>query len=229
MYLVTAIEESEPAAAGKSIVTVSGGTGINAEVTVKGDKAEIVVVDKNGEETKADKVVITSVTALKQTGAEEVSVKLDKNLIVEFDIEDVDKTSTSDTITIVNNKNTVTVKSGSKEIITIEAKELIADANAVVTVKYTEETIQVLYGDVVVFDIDISDIAASNGKLTVKFADGKIKVFNSKGELLITIMSSLAQEESRSISENVTWGNGKEVMVERTVTESLTQPGGPSP
>ena len=29
---------------------------------------------------------------------------------------------------------------------------------------------------------------------------------DSKGELLITIMSSLAQEESRSISENVTWG-----------------------
>ena len=30
-----------------------------------------------------------------------------------------------------------------------------------------------------------------------------------KGELLITIMSSLAQEESRSISENVTWGHRK--------------------
>ena len=30
-----------------------------------------------------------------------------------------------------------------------------------------------------------------------------------KGELLITIMSSLAQEESRSISENVTWGQRK--------------------
>jgi hypothetical protein len=29
---------------------------------------------------------------------------------------------------------------------------------------------------------------------------------DSKGELLITIMSSLAQEESRSISENVAWG-----------------------
>lgn len=29
------------------------------------------------------------------------------------------------------------------------------------------------------------------------------------GELLITIMSSLAQEESRSISENVTWGHRK--------------------
>jgi hypothetical protein len=30
-----------------------------------------------------------------------------------------------------------------------------------------------------------------------------------KGELLITIMSSLTQEESRSISENVTWGHRK--------------------
>lgn len=33
--------------------------------------------------------------------------------------------------------------------------------------------------------------------------------FDSKGDLLITIMSSLAQEESRSISENVTWGQRK--------------------
>jgi DNA invertase Pin-like site-specific DNA recombinase len=33
--------------------------------------------------------------------------------------------------------------------------------------------------------------------------------FDGKGELLITIMSSLAQEESRSISENVTWGQRK--------------------
>lgn len=36
-----------------------------------------------------------------------------------------------------------------------------------------------------------------------------IYTFDSKGELLITIMSSLAQEESRSISENVTWGQRK--------------------
>ena len=37
---------------------------------------------------------------------------------------------------------------------------------------------------------------------------GNAKAFNfdGKGELLLTIMSSLAQEESRSISENVTWG-----------------------
>ena len=31
-----------------------------------------------------------------------------------------------------------------------------------------------------------------------------------KTELLITIMSSLAQEESRSISENTTWGKRKQ-------------------
>jgi hypothetical protein len=36
-----------------------------------------------------------------------------------------------------------------------------------------------------------------------------IWTFDGKGELLITIMSSLAQEESRSISENVTWGHRK--------------------
>jgi DNA invertase Pin-like site-specific DNA recombinase len=40
----------------------------------------------------------------------------------------------------------------------------------------------------------------------VYFEKENIWTFDGKGELLITIMSSLAQEESRSISENVTWG-----------------------
>jgi len=43
----------------------------------------------------------------------------------------------------------------------------------------------------------------------VWFHKENIYTFDSKGELLITIMSSLAQEESRSISENVTWGQRK--------------------
>ena len=43
----------------------------------------------------------------------------------------------------------------------------------------------------------------------VYFEKEAIWTFDSKGELLITIMSSLAQEESRSISENVTWGQRK--------------------
>ena len=41
------------------------------------------------------------------------------------------------------------------------------------------------------------------------FEKEQIYTFDSKGELLLTIMSSLAQEESRSISENVTWGQRK--------------------
>lgn len=41
------------------------------------------------------------------------------------------------------------------------------------------------------------------------FEKENIWTFDAKGELLITIMSSLAQEESRSISENVTWGHRK--------------------
>ena len=40
----------------------------------------------------------------------------------------------------------------------------------------------------------------------VYFEKENIWTLDSKGELLITIMSSLAQEESRSISENTTWG-----------------------
>lgn len=43
----------------------------------------------------------------------------------------------------------------------------------------------------------------------VFFEKENIYTLDSKGELLITIMSSLAQEESRSISENVTWGQRK--------------------
>ena len=43
----------------------------------------------------------------------------------------------------------------------------------------------------------------------VWFEKENIWTLDAKGELLITIMSSLAQEESRSISENVTWGHRK--------------------
>ena len=43
----------------------------------------------------------------------------------------------------------------------------------------------------------------------IYFEEQNIWTLDSKGELLITIMSSLAQEESRSISENTTWGQRK--------------------
>ena len=41
------------------------------------------------------------------------------------------------------------------------------------------------------------------------FEKENIWTFDAKGELLLTIMSSLAQEESRSISENTRWGMRK--------------------
>lgn len=43
----------------------------------------------------------------------------------------------------------------------------------------------------------------------VFFEKENIWTLDSSGELLLTIMSSVAQEESRSISENVTWGQRK--------------------
>jgi DNA invertase Pin-like site-specific DNA recombinase len=43
----------------------------------------------------------------------------------------------------------------------------------------------------------------------IYFEEQNIWTLDSKGELLITIMSSLAQEESRNISENTTWGQRK--------------------
>lgn len=43
----------------------------------------------------------------------------------------------------------------------------------------------------------------------VYFEKEDISTLDSKGEFLITLMSSLAEEESRSISENVRWGQRK--------------------
>ena len=40
----------------------------------------------------------------------------------------------------------------------------------------------------------------------VIFEKENINTLDSKGEVLLTILSSLAQDESRSISENSTWG-----------------------
>lgn len=48
-----------------------------------------------------------------------------------------------------------------------------------------------------------------NKGVEVYFEKENIFTLDSKGELLITLMSSLAQEESRSISENVKWGKRK--------------------
>ena len=45
--------------------------------------------------------------------------------------------------------------------------------------------------------------------IEVYFEKENIWSFDGKGEVMLTIMSSLAQEEARSISENCTWGHRK--------------------
>ena len=45
--------------------------------------------------------------------------------------------------------------------------------------------------------------------ISVYFEKQNIYTLDGKGEVLLTIMSSIAQEESRNISENVTWGMRK--------------------
>ena len=40
----------------------------------------------------------------------------------------------------------------------------------------------------------------------IVFEKENINTLDAKGEVLLTILSSLAQDESRSISENCTWG-----------------------
>lgn len=51
--------------------------------------------------------------------------------------------------------------------------------------------------------------ALKERNVEVYFEKDNIYTFDSKGEVLLTILSSLAQEESRNISENVTWGHRK--------------------
>ena len=47
----------------------------------------------------------------------------------------------------------------------------------------------------------------------IMFEKENIFTLDSKGEFLITLMSSLSQEESRSLSENVTWGKQRKAAV----------------
>lgn len=45
-----------------------------------------------------------------------------------------------------------------------------------------------------------------NARVEVFFEKEQIYTFDSKGEFMLTLLSSMAQEESRSLSENVKWG-----------------------
>lgn len=70
-----------------------------------------------------------------------------------------------------------------------------------------------LAGDV---DLVLSKSISRFARNTVDFEKENIYTMDSKGEFLLTIMSSLAQEESRSISENVIWGQRKRLADSKT-------------
>ena len=53
----------------------------------------------------------------------------------------------------------------------------------------------------------------------VFFEKENISSMDSRAELIFTIMSSAAQEESRSISENVRWGHQRSIAINRLPTD----------
>jgi site-specific DNA recombinase len=84
----------------------------------------------------------------------------------------------------------------------------------ILPIKICDECIQTVDEALSVIKILIKITAVRKLKaanIEIYFEKENIWTFDAKGELLITIMSSLAQEESRSISENVTWGWRKRI------------------
>ena len=54
--------------------------------------------------------------------------------------------------------------------------------------------------------LSIARAMLKNLGIGIIFEKENINTLDAKGEVLLTILSSLAQDESRSISENCTWG-----------------------
>ena len=114
----------------------------------------------------------------------EASIQLDTNLVIDLDIATVKNASSSEVVTVLNENNVVTIKSGDKELVSVDVKPLLDDAGQQVTVKYSENSLKVVYGGEVVFDVDLSDLEVSGEKLTVKLENGMLKIYDSNGNLL---------------------------------------------
>lgn len=61
--------------------------------------------------------------------------------------------------------------------------------------------------------VTIRELKAKN--VAIVFEKEGVNTLEGTGEILITILSSLAQEESRNISENVRWGIARKFEKER--------------
>lgn len=181
-----ATEPAQPAAkADDKLVEVKSDSSDNqATVTIEGTTAKITVSDSNGDAVAPQEVTIKSVSALKESGVTEASIQLDTNLVIDLDIATVKNASSSEVVTVLNENNVVTIKSGDKELVSVDVKPLLDDAGQQVTVKYSENSLKVVYGGEVVFDVDLSDLEVSGEKLTVKLENGMLKIYDSNGNLL---------------------------------------------
>lgn len=181
-----ATEPTQPAAKAddKLVEAKSDSSDNQATVTIEGTTAKITVSDSNGDAVAPQEVTIKSVSALEESGVTEASIQLDTNLVIDLDIATVKNASSSEVVTVLNENNVVTIKSGDKELVSVDVKLLLDDAGQQVTVKYSENSLKVVYGGEVVFDVDLSDLEVSGEKLTVKLENGMLKIYDSNGNLL---------------------------------------------
>ena len=181
-----ATEPAQPAAKAddKLVEAKSDSSDNQATVTIEGTTAKITVSDSNGDAVAPQEVTIKSVSALEESGVTEASIQLDTNLVIDLDIATVKNASSSEVVTVLNENNVVTIKSGDKELVSVDVKPLLDDAGQQVTVKYSENSLKVVYGGEVVFDVDLSDLEVSGEKLTVKLENGMLKIYDSNGNLL---------------------------------------------
>lgn len=179
-------EHAQPAAKAddKLVEAKSDSSDNQATVTIEGTTAKITVSDSNGDAVAPQEVTIKSVSALEESGVTEASIQLDTNLVIDLDIAAVKNASSSEVVTVLNENNVVTIKSGDKELVSVDVKPLLEDAGQQVTVKYSENSLKVVYGGEVVFDVDLSDLEVSGEKLTVKLENGMLKIYDSNGNLL---------------------------------------------
>ncbi len=181
-----AVEPAQPAAKAddKLVEAKSDSSDNQATVTIEGTTAKITVSDSNGDAVAPQEVTIKSVSALEESGVTEASIQLDTNLVIDLDIAVVKNAGASEVVTVLNENNVVTIKSGDKELVSVDVKPLLEDAGQQVTVKYSENSLKVVYGGEVVFDVDLSDLEVSGEKLTVKLENGMLKIYDSNGNLL---------------------------------------------
>lgn len=181
-----AVEPAQPAAKAddKLVEAKSDSSDNQATVTIEGTTAKITVSDSNGDAVAPQEVTIKSISALEESGVTEASIQLDTNLVIDLDIATVKNAGASEIVTVLNENNVVTIKSGDKELVSVDVKPLLEDAGQQVTVKYSENSLKVVYGGEVVFDVDLSDLEVSGEKLTVKLENGMLKIYDSNGNLL---------------------------------------------